>query len=100
MTALQIEHAALVALLRTRPNKLTWRKLTDRVLADGSAVDVWHTVHPETEIVHRADMTQFGRTGGVSRTSRRQVQRTPFRLVAYRTVNLIAIGQFCQAAVE
>lgn len=48
MTAHQKEHAALVALLRTRPNKLTWRKLTDRVLADGSAVDVWHTFHPES----------------------------------------------------
>lgn len=47
MTAHQTEHAALVALLRTRPNRLTWRRLTDRVLADGSAVDVWHTFHPE-----------------------------------------------------
>ena len=40
MTDHRTEHAALVALLRTRPEKLTWRKLTDRVLADGSAVDV------------------------------------------------------------
>jgi hypothetical protein len=50
MTAHQTEHAALVALLRTRPNKLTWRKLTDRVLADGSAVDVWHNFHPESRL--------------------------------------------------
>ncbi len=48
MTDQQAEHAALVALLRTRPDKLTWRKLNDRVLADGSAVDVWHTFHPES----------------------------------------------------
>jgi hypothetical protein len=41
MTDHRTEHAAFVALLRTRPDKLTWRKLTDRVLADGSAVDVW-----------------------------------------------------------
>jgi DNA processing protein len=42
------EHAALIALLKTRPEKLTWRKLTDRVLNNGSAIDVWHTFHPES----------------------------------------------------
>ena len=42
------EHAALIALLKTRPEKLTWRKLTDRVLDNGSAIDVWHTLHPES----------------------------------------------------
>jgi DNA processing protein len=42
------EHAALVALLKTRPEKLTWRKITDRVLNNGSAIDVWHTFHPES----------------------------------------------------
>jgi DNA processing protein len=55
MTDHRTEHAALVALLRTRPDKLTWRKLTDRVLADGSAVDVWHTFHPESLIPSEED---------------------------------------------
>ena len=50
MPDVNIDHAALVALLRTRPGKLTWRKLTDRVRNDGSAIDVWHTFHPETLI--------------------------------------------------
>ena len=48
MSGPQAERVALVALLRTRPDKLTWRKLTDRVLDSGSAVDVWHTFHPES----------------------------------------------------
>lgn len=46
MTDHRTEHAELVALLRTRLDKLTWRKLTDHVLAHGSAVDVGHTFHP------------------------------------------------------
>jgi DNA processing protein len=41
------EHAALVALLRTRPNKLTWRKLTEEVLETGSAHAVWMNYNPE-----------------------------------------------------
>jgi DNA processing protein len=44
----QTENAALVALLKTRPEKLTWRKLTDRILDNGSAIDVWHSFHPES----------------------------------------------------
>lgn len=48
MTDPQAEHTALVALLKSRPDKLTWRKLTDRVLDNGSAVDVWHTFHPDS----------------------------------------------------
>ena len=41
------EHAALVALLRTRPNKLTWRKLTDEVLERNSASAVWSSYNPD-----------------------------------------------------
>jgi DNA processing protein len=40
------EHAALIALLRTRPNGLNWRKLTERVLECGSACDVWDCFNP------------------------------------------------------
>jgi DNA processing protein len=40
------EHAALVALLRTRPLGLNWRKLTDEVLEYGSAAAVWDYHHP------------------------------------------------------
>ena len=41
------EHAALVALLQTRPKKLTWRKLTEEVLNAGSAHAVWLDHNPE-----------------------------------------------------
>jgi DNA processing protein len=41
------EHAALVALLRTRPGNLTWRKLTEQVVARRSAVEVWRKYHPD-----------------------------------------------------
>ena len=41
------EHVALVALLRTRPEKLTWRKLTEQVLDAGSAHAVWMDHNPE-----------------------------------------------------
>jgi len=40
------EHAALIALLQTRPNGLTWRNLTERVLESGSALGVWEFFHP------------------------------------------------------
>lgn len=56
MTDPHAEHAALVALLKTRPDKLTWRKLTDRILDRGSAVDVWHTFHPESLIPSEDDI--------------------------------------------
>jgi DNA processing protein len=42
------ERAALVALLQTRPGKLTWPEITARVLEAGSAVDVWNQLVPET----------------------------------------------------
>ena len=41
------EHAALVALLRTRPNGLTWRKLTEEVLECGSTRAVWTHYNPD-----------------------------------------------------
>ncbi len=53
----QAEHAALVALLRTRPEKLTWRRLTDRVLDNGSAVDIWHSFHPISLMPSEDDTT-------------------------------------------
>lgn len=40
------EHVALVALLRSRPERLSWRKLTDEVLQYGSAVAVWDHYNP------------------------------------------------------
>lgn len=40
------EHAALIALLRTRPEGRNWRKLTDDVLEYGSAVAVWEYYNP------------------------------------------------------
>lgn len=40
------EHAALIALLRTRPNGLNWRKLTEQVLEYGSAYEVWDYFNP------------------------------------------------------
>jgi len=49
------EGAALVALLRTQPEKTSWRKLTDRILSCGSAVDVWHSFHPQKLIPEHAD---------------------------------------------
>lgn len=41
------EHEALVALLRTRPNELTWRKLAHEVLGRGSAGAVWSSYNPD-----------------------------------------------------
>ena len=41
------EHAALVALLQTRPRNLTWRKLTEQVRQAESARDVWTHFNPD-----------------------------------------------------
>ena len=40
------EQAALVALLRTRPARLTWAEITAQVLEAGSALAVWHRLVP------------------------------------------------------
>lgn len=40
------ERAALVALLRTRPNKLTWADITAEVSTRGSALAFWEDLHP------------------------------------------------------
>jgi DNA processing protein len=40
------EHAALVALLRTRPSKLSWPDITAEVAARGSARAFWDELHP------------------------------------------------------
>jgi DNA processing protein len=42
------EHAALVALLQTRPEGLRWSEITAEVLEAGSALDVWHRLVPPT----------------------------------------------------
>jgi DNA processing protein len=42
------ERAALIALLRTRPDGLTWSDITLRVLSRGSAVEVWEECAPLT----------------------------------------------------
>ncbi len=67
------EHVALVALLRTRPEGLNWRKLTDEVLQYGSAVAVWDYYNPLQLIpsaeadaaleAARADLEAWGRDG-------------------------------------
>lgn len=49
------EHVALVALLRQRPEGLTWRKLTDQVLGRGSAVAVWERYNPPQLLPTPAD---------------------------------------------
>lgn len=41
------EHAALVALLRARPEGRNWRALTEDVLERGSASEVWEYYNPE-----------------------------------------------------
>jgi DNA processing protein len=41
------DQAALVALLKTRPKKLTWRKLTDQIVTSGSASAVWNLYNPD-----------------------------------------------------
>lgn len=40
------EHAALVALLRTRPSRLSWPDITAEVAARGSAREFWDESHP------------------------------------------------------
>lgn len=40
------ERAALVALLRTRPDGLNWRQITDAVDTRDSALALWHELHP------------------------------------------------------
>jgi DNA processing protein len=48
MTQVGVEQAALVALLRARPEKRSWADLTSEVIAAGSAVDVWERLVPAT----------------------------------------------------
>src|SRR5579875_1353555 len=42
------EQAALVALLRVRPDGMSWGDITAEVLAAGSALEVWHRLVPAT----------------------------------------------------
>lgn len=48
MTKVGVEQAALVALLRARPEKRSWADLTAEVIAAGSAVEVWERLVPAT----------------------------------------------------
>ena len=57
------DHTALVALLRTRPNNLTWRKLTDQVIHAGSATTVWRTYHPVGLIPSSTDVAPLEDAG-------------------------------------
>lgn len=50
------EHAALIALLRTRPNGLGWQKLTEEVLSYGSASAVWNYYNPD-QLIPSPDAT-------------------------------------------
>jgi DNA processing protein len=51
------EQAALVALLRSRPGKLSWPELTTEVLEAGSAVDVWDRLVPTALIADPEEIT-------------------------------------------
>jgi DNA processing protein len=42
------ERVALVALLRTRPEAMSWPEIATEVLEAGSALDVWHRLVPAT----------------------------------------------------
>lgn len=48
MTQVGVEQAALVALLRVRPEKRSWADLTAEVITTGSAVEVWSRLVPAT----------------------------------------------------
>jgi DNA processing protein len=51
------EHAALVALLRARPGKLSWPELTTELLEAGSAVEVWDRLVPAALIADPQEVT-------------------------------------------
>jgi DNA processing protein len=58
------ERAAMVALLRTRPDKLTWRQLTADVDTRESALALWHELQPATlftETPHEAALAEAER---------------------------------------
>ena len=48
MTATGTEQAAVVALLQTRPQKMTWPDLMTEVVEAGSALEVWERLVPAT----------------------------------------------------
>jgi DNA processing protein len=50
MTADRREQAALVALLRTRPDGMTWPEIMTEVVAAGNATDLWTRTRPATLI--------------------------------------------------
>ena len=49
------EHAALVALLRSRPDGLTWARITAELLEAGRAADVWERHQPAPALVSLPD---------------------------------------------
>ena len=52
------EHAALVALLQTRPGGLTWQQIAAELLETGSAVAVWEKYSPAPALIdHPAHIT-------------------------------------------
>jgi DNA processing protein len=48
--SMDVERAALVALLRTRPGGMRWPEIATEVLEAGSALDLWHRLVPATLI--------------------------------------------------
>src|SRR6185312_974664 len=48
MTADRSEQATLVALLRTRPEKMSWPEIMTEVVSAGSATEVWDRLAPAT----------------------------------------------------
>lgn len=48
MTPDRSEQAALVALLRARPERLSWPEITAQVVAEGSAIAVWDRLVPNS----------------------------------------------------
>lgn len=69
MTTTVDQRAALVALLRTRPQKLTWHAIAAEVHVTGDAVKVWHDLTDDGAIVPDP------RTGAVLSDARRAVEQ-------------------------
>jgi DNA processing protein len=56
------EQAALVALLRTRPARLSWPEITAQVLEEGSALSVWRRLVPATLVEAGPDAAEQAAT--------------------------------------
>ena len=63
------ERAALVALLRTRPAKLTWADITAEVTSRRSAQAFWDELHPAGLFDHTEDPDACDVASGEPRTT-------------------------------